>query len=95
MTAETPAPPGVILKNLLLQANDGQLDASMFPLIEKWDDEPTPLQLLEVIDKCIYASLASGFVVGLLQACYELACADRGTTHDEVVKLATWREDHN
>ena len=94
MTAETPAPPGVILKNLLLQATDSQLDASLFPLIEKWDDEPTPLQLLEVIDKCIYGSLASGFVVGLLQACYELACADRGTTHDEVVKQATWREDN-
>ena len=48
------------LKEALLKAPDSQLDACMFPLIEKWDDNPTALQILEVLDECIYSALASG-----------------------------------
>ena len=91
--SDTPnVPAGTILKNLLLQASDDQLDASMFPLIEKWDDKgPTPIQVLEVLDKCARYSLASGFTMQTLGVVYELTLADYNTTHDEVVKQATWR----
>jgi len=75
----------------LLTAPDSQLDESMKPLIKKWSNPPTALQILEVLDKCIYASLASGFVVTLLQMAYEALCKNENTTHDDVVKLATWR----
>ena len=85
-------PAGTILKNLLLQASDDQLDASVFPLIEKWDDKgPTPIQVLEVLDKCTQHSLASGPTMQLLGTVYELTLADYNMTHDEVVKQATWR----
>lgn len=76
----------------LLEAPDSQLDARMKPLIEKWSDPPTPLQILEVLDHCIHGSLASGFVVSLLQMQYGRACEDAKTTHEEVVKGAKWRE---
>lgn len=82
------------LKKLLLEAPDGQLDKSMVPLIEKWDDEPTSLQILEVLDKCIYASLASGFMVKLLQGLYDTALKQENKKHEDNVPLATWRNNH-
>lgn len=75
----------------LLQAPDSQLDAQMKPLIEKWSDPPTALQVLEVLDYCIHGALASGFVVTALQAVYDIRCKEESTTHDDVAKLATWR----
>ena len=34
------------IKETLLEAPEGQLDPCVFPLIEKWNDEPTALQIL-------------------------------------------------
>ena len=82
------------IKALLLEASDSQMDASMFPLIEKWDDEPTSLQILEVLDHCIHGSLASGFIVHLLQTLYDRALTREGKRHDQNVPLATWRKEH-
>jgi hypothetical protein len=82
------------LAELLLSFSDSQLDACTHPLIRKWDEEPTSFQILEVLDKCIYSSLASSFVISALQVTYDLACKRESTTHEEVVKLATWREEH-
>ena len=80
------------LKSMLLMAPDTQLDAQMFPLIEKWDEpQPTSLQILEVLDHCIFASLASGFVVSLLQELYNARLKTEGKTHEDNVPLATWR----
>jgi hypothetical protein len=76
----------------LLDAPDSQLDAAMKPLIEKWADPATPTQILEVLDHCIHGSLASGFVVSLLQIMYDMSCKYHNTTHEEVVKTATWRD---
>lgn len=77
----------------LLAAPDSQLDAAMKPLIQKWATPATPIQILEVLDSCIHGSLASGFVVTLLQVMYDIACKRENTNHEEVVKLATWRKD--
>ena len=81
------------IKEKFLTAPDGQLDKCMFPLIEKWDDEPTSIQILEVLDKCIYASLASGFVVGLLQVLYANRLGVEQKVHEDNIPLATWRKD--
>ena len=80
------------LREYLLKAPDSQLDAAVKPLIEKWDEDPTPLQILEPLDLCINGSLASGFVVAALQAVYDVQCKKMNTTHEEVVKQASWRE---
>lgn len=80
------------LKEHLLTAPDDQIDKSMFPLIKKWDDAPTSIQILEVLDNCIYASLASGFVVTLLQTLYTTALANEGKKHEANLPLAAaWR----
>lgn len=76
----------------LLKAPDHQLDAQMKPLIEKWTEPPTALQVLEVLDFCIHGALASGFMVAVLQALYDIRCKAENTTHEEVEKLAEWRK---
>lgn len=79
------------MKEMLLQAPEDQIDEQVRPMIEKWDDEPTSLQILEVLDQCIHASLASGFVVSLLQNLYYATLKKENKTHEENVALATWR----
>lgn len=79
------------LVDLLLQAPDSQLDASMMPLIKKWSDPPTPLQILEVLDNCIHGSLASGFTIQVLQIIYDTECKATNVSNEDVIKNATWR----
>ena len=79
------------LADLLLNSSDRQIDPAMHPLIRKWDEEPTALQILEVLDHCIHGGLASGFTVRALQVFYDLALQREGKTHEEIVPLATWR----
>lgn len=79
------------LKQLMLEAPDGQLDKSMLPLIENWDDEPKAIQILEVLDKCIHYGLASGFVVSSLQIMLEFAMKDQDVTLEQLEPLAVWR----
>lgn len=78
-------------KQIFLSAPDTQLDASLKPLIEKWSDPPSALQLLEVLDKCIRYALASGFVVSALQVMYDAQMKREGITHEEAIRSATWR----
>lgn len=80
-------------KTILLTAPDTQLDASMKPLIEKWSEPPTPIQILEVLDHCIFGALASGVVVTVLQTMYDESLIQANTTHEEVIKKATWRNE--
>ena len=80
------------LKEILLSSPDSQLDAQMKPLIRLWDDPPSAIQILEVLDYCIHGSLASGLVVSVLQIQYDAACKREGVTHDLVAERATWRK---
>lgn len=80
------------LRQMLLAAPDSQLDASMFPLIQSWHQPPTALQILEVLDKCVFSSLASGFVITLLEMLYEDALKTKGLNRDTVEAQATWRK---
>lgn len=78
----------------LLKMSDRAFDDSMKVLVRKWDSPPTSVQLLEVIDKCVYSSLTSSAVLYALQVLYDDTVKREGTTHDEVVKKATWRDKH-
>lgn len=79
------------IKAHLLEASDRQFDASLKPRVEKWDEPPTPLQILEVLDQCVHCALASGFVVNLLGIMYDQRLKETGLSNDEVVKYAVWR----
>jgi len=79
------------LVGLLLESSDNVLDDRMKVLMRKWSDPPKAVEVLEVLDYCINGSLAAGLAVGALQALYDRQCAAVNTTHEVVVKLATWR----
>ena len=75
----------------LLKLSEHSLDASMKPLVEKWSDPPTSIQILEVLDRCIFSSLASGSIIIILQCCYQEALLREGKKHEDNEPLATWR----
>jgi hypothetical protein len=81
-------------QNHLVQINatTGLTKADMLPLVAKWDSPPTAIQILEVLDYCIFSALASGGIVTMLQGEYKKACEVENTTHEQVVGLATWRK---
>jgi hypothetical protein len=76
----------------LLQAPATQLDDVVKPKIEKWDDPPTALQVLEVLDIVVYDALASSFVVKVLEVVLDMAIKRENTTYEAVVAQATWRK---
>ena len=80
------------MKELLLQAPDGQLADSIKPMIQKWDEpEPTALQVLEVLDHCVFSALASEFGMKVLNILYEQAIERENTTKAGVAERAVWR----
>lgn len=79
-------------KEMLLTAPDGQLDHSLFGIISEWGDEPTSLQVLEVLDMSIHSSLASSFVITLLKIFLDQALNRENKTMEDLVPIATWRD---
>jgi len=76
---------------LLLEAPDNQLDEQAKVFIKQWDEVPTALQILKVLDICVYAALASSFTMSVLNVMYENALRAEGKKHEDLVSLATWR----
>lgn len=79
------------IKQMLLLAPDSELDSCMFPLIEKWDDTPTAIQVMEVLDYCVHSGLASGFVITLLETMVENAIKEENITREQLIEKAVWR----
>lgn len=79
------------MREMLTIAPNEQLDSQMKLLVYKWSDVPTALQILEVLDTSIYAALASGFTIGVLQSTLEVAMKEENTTLEALIPLATWR----
>ena len=81
-------------KEIWLQAPEEQLDNSIKNIIrDKWDDDPTAIQILEAVDHCVYWG-ASLFVVTALNAYMQAALKREGKTFEELITEATWRDDH-
>ena len=76
---------------LLTEAPDYELDPQAIELIKKWDATPTALQILEVLDKCVYCAWASGFTMQVLNLLYDTTLKNEGKKHEDMVPLATWR----
>lgn len=79
------------LKQMLLLSPDHHLDKTMIPLIEKWSEPFKAIEVLEVVDYCVHGGLASGFVMSVLETILTKAMSDENTTHEELIKQATWR----
>lgn len=80
------------IKDAWLAAPGDSMNESIKNIIrEKWDDEPTAIQILEALDHCIYWGAASGFVVSGLNIMLEHAMKREGLTLDVLVEEAVWR----
>jgi hypothetical protein len=80
------------LINVLLAYDDRSFDPSMKTLVQKWSIPIKPIELLEVIDRCVFGSLCSGVVLSGLQLVYDRQLEVFGLTHENVVKEAVWRD---
>ncbi len=79
------------LKQILLKAPDTQFDEKLKPYVQKWDDPPKAVQVLEVLDYVVNGGGASGLVVQVLQIELQRAIAEEGTTREAIVAQAIWR----
>lgn len=77
---------------LLKTAPDSQLDNGLKPLLAAWANPPTALQVLELLDQCVYCGGASGTVMTLLEAMFDDRIKAEGVTYDSVAEHAVWRE---
>jgi hypothetical protein len=80
------------LKTLLLQAPTDHLDPSLRPMIEALSDPALAIELLHVLDAVVHESLGSTLIAQTLQTLYEAALVREGTTHEEVITGAYWRQ---
>lgn len=79
-----------IIKTLLKLSGDA-LDDKIKVLIRNWNFNPSSLQILEVLDKCVYDSLCNSFCVNVFEILLDNKIKEENTTYDEVVKKAFWR----
>lgn len=85
---------GAILKALLSERNStfGIHDAAILIRLDGWpDSDPSPLQILEVLDLYSIKKDASENIVNFLRNCYHVSLEDANVDHADVVKNATWR----
>lgn len=81
------------MRGMIQMAPDGQIAHSLRPKMEKLDDVPKAIQILELLDDCVYYALASEFGMMVLNKMLEAAINLENTTYAEVVSKATWRNE--
>lgn len=75
----------------LLKFSDRSLDPAMKEKMRGWSDPPRAIEVLEVVDKIIFGSLATGVILSTLQMGLDQLIEREGITHEELVKDAVWR----
>lgn len=75
----------------LLQLSDNALGDEVKIIIRNWNYNPSALQILEVLDKCVYGSLCNSFCINVFEILLDNKIKEENTTYDEVVKKAFWR----
>jgi len=79
-------------KEVWLEVPDSQMAEVIKDIIrEKWDDEPSAIQILEAIDYCVHYGASSDFVVSVLDGYMHAALQCEGKTFEELISEATWR----
>ena len=75
------------LFELLINAPAGQLDDFVRDDIKSWAGNPTPFQVLETLDKVVWASGATDFVVNVLDIILRSKIEEMGMTFEQFIKL--------
>lgn len=84
------------IKNVLngmTTAPDGQIATLLIPDIVELAKNPTALECLHIIDKMVYGSLASSFVLITFQRVLLTGLLElEGVSYESVVDMAYWRK---
>lgn len=77
------------------KTSDQTIDPSTFETFNKWHDPPLAVEILEMLDKCVYNALCSDFVIFIMRFELEKAIERENTSYEDVVKIAnsTWRKE--
>lgn len=76
----------------LKEAPENQIDPVIRKDIEGWGYDVAPLDVLRVLDKCVCYAGASGVAIQVLDMVLNHRIAAVGTTREEVVASAPWRQ---
>ena len=79
------------LKDILLSYFTESFNQSLREKIELWENPPKAIQILEILDECIYGALATGSIIIILEASLKNAMNKENTNLEELLKSATWR----
>ena len=78
-------------KQLMAAAPAEQIDPAAQEIIKNWDEEPTAIQIFEVLDKSARYSWATGFTMMFMQTFLDLRMKLESLSREDLEKLATWR----
>lgn len=76
---------------ILCSVSDREMDPRAKALIRKWADPPRALEILQVLDACVYAALTSDFWVKAMDIMLNEACEREKVTRADLLAQATWR----
>lgn len=79
------------LIEMLKTAPAQHLDHSIAEKIKQLPNNTTSLHWLEILDRCIFASLASELVIQVITTIYNVMLKRENKTHEENLEFATWR----
>ena len=80
------------LKQLLLDAQEDQIDAGARQSIATWSEPPKALEIFRTLDECVYGAMTSGFVVQVLETMLVVQSKEENLTRAQLEELAIWRE---
>lgn len=75
------------LFDLLINAPEDQLDQFVRDDIKAWGSDPTAFQILETLDKVVWASGATDFAVGVMNIILRSKIEEMGLTYQQFVQL--------
>jgi hypothetical protein len=73
-------------------APPSHLDSIAVDKIKTWDESLTSIQVLEVLDMCVYGALASPIAMATIKQLYDDLLISENKTHDDNVPHAHWRK---
>lgn len=81
------------IRDMLLQGSERSIDAHPRWVITKFDDKPTAIQWLELLDSIVRYASADPFVHRVAEIMFEQAMKEEAVTRDDLAPLAWWRSD--
>ena len=81
----------VALVAFLKAAPHGEIDTFAVDKMKTWGELPSSLEVLEILDMCIYGALASPIAITAIKQLYSYLLESENKTHDDNVPYAHWR----